>query len=189
MTSQSKFDKHPAVSISETESDCALGWSEILDFLHAHGDARRIAIECYPGVLLEPLRRELVMRLEPELVLESAQSMLPAVAIEAKFAKLLGDDPVFGHMIPVVLDEFFDPDKIHHARRVAENTRGRIVAIGTGATLLMPAWDLLIYVDVARWEIQQRQRRGMAPSLGLANARRFARTALQARVLRRLASR
>jgi mannose-6-phosphate isomerase class I len=45
-----------------------------------------------------------------------------------------------------------------------------VVAIGTGATLVLPDWDLLIYVDVARWEIQQRQRRGEAPSLGLANA-------------------
>ena len=73
-------------------------------------------------------------------------------------------------MIPVALDQFFDPDKIEHARRVAESTRGRVIAIGTGATLLMPACDLLIYVDVARWEIQQRQRRKQAPNLGLANA-------------------
>lgn len=170
MTHRSDFDKHPAVTISQAESDCALGWSEILDCLHAHGDVQRIAIECYPGVLLEPLRRELVARLAPKLVLESSEALLPASAIEAKFATVLGDDPVFGCMKPVVLDEFFDPEKIDRARRVAENARGRVITIGTGATLLLPAWDLLIYVDVARWEIQQRQRRGEAPSLGLQNA-------------------
>ncbi len=170
MTHRSKFDKRPAVAISQTSDDCALGWCEILDRLHAHGDARRIAIECYPGVQLGPLRRELLPGLAPELVLESADAMLPAQAVEAKFAKLLGDDPVFGRMIPVALDEFFDLEKIKQARRDAEKSRGRAVAIGTGATLLMPTWDLLIYVDVARWEIQQRQRRNEAPSLGLANA-------------------
>ena len=90
MTRPPNFDKHPAVAISQTESDCALGWSEILDHLHARGDARRIAIECYPGVLIEPLRRELVARLQPERVLESADAMLSAMAIEAKFAKVLG---------------------------------------------------------------------------------------------------
>jgi mannose-6-phosphate isomerase class I len=170
LTYQSNFEKHPAVTISETEGECAQGWGEILDELHAHGDARRIAIECYPGVLLEPLRRELVGRLAPALVLESAEAMLIAPEIEAKFAGSLGDDPVFGHMLPITLDEFFDPAKVDHARRVAQETRGRVIAIGTGATLLLPTWDLLLYVDVARWEIQQRQRRGQAPSLGLANA-------------------
>jgi mannose-6-phosphate isomerase class I len=170
LTRRSTFDKHPAVTISQTDRDCAQGWREILDVLGAHRDARRIAIECYPGVQLEPLRRELVARLEPELVLESAEAMLSALAIEAKFAKALGDDPVFARMMPVVLDEFFDPEKIGQARRTGEDARGRVIAIGTGATLLLPAWDLLIYVDVSRWEIQQRQRRREAPSLGLANA-------------------
>jgi mannose-6-phosphate isomerase class I len=166
---RSSFDKHPTVTISQTDHDIPQGWREILDSLQSHPDARRVAIECYPGVQLEPLRRELVAGLEPELVLESAEAMLSALAIEAKFASVLGDDPVFGHMFPVMLEEFFDPEKIDHARRTSEDSRGRIVAIGTGATLLLPTCDLLIYVDVARWEIQQRQRRGEAPSLGLAN--------------------
>ncbi len=170
MTRPLGFDKHPSVTISDTEGECALGWREILDRLHAHGDARRIAIECYPGVLLEPLRRELVARLAPDLLLESAEALLTAPEIEAKFAERLGDDPVFGRMIPVALEEFFDPAKLDRTRRTDENARGRVIAIGAGATLLLPAWDLLIYVDVARWEIQQRQRRGQAPSLGLANA-------------------
>jgi len=158
------------VTISHSDQDCALGWQKIIDRLHAHGHARRIAIECYPGVALEPLRRELLAPLAPTLVLESADAMLPADAIEEKFAKQLGSDPVFGHMIAVDLDEFFDPDKIRHARSIAETTTQRVIAIGPGATLLLPMWDLLIYVDVARWEIQQRQRRGLAPNLGLSNA-------------------
>jgi mannose-6-phosphate isomerase class I len=170
LTHPSSFDKHPAVTISQTDADCALGWSEILQRIHAHGDARRIAIECYPGVQLGPLRRELVARLAPELVLETADAMLSASAIEAKFAEVLGDDPVFGRMVPVTLDEFFDPEKTDDARRITDKARGRVIAIGTGATLLLSTWDLLIYVDVSRWEIQQRQRRGEAPSLGLANA-------------------
>jgi mannose-6-phosphate isomerase class I len=165
-----EFDKHPSTLISQTETDCALGWSEILDRLRAYGAARRIAIECYPGVFLEPLRREIVGPLAPDLVLETAEAMLSAEMIEQRFAKVLGDDPVFGCMVPVALEEFFDPAKIDSRRRAAEETRSRVIVIGTGATLLLPRPDLLIYVDVARWEIQQRQRRGEAPSLGLANA-------------------
>ena len=170
MKPYSSFDKHPAVMISQTESDCPVGWREILDRLHAFGLGRRIAIECYPGVYLEPLRRELVRPLEAVLVLESSEAMWPAAILEEKFAKVLGDDPVFGSIVPVTLEAFFDPMKIENARRVAENARGRVVAIGTGASLLLPDADLLVYVDVARWEIQQRQRRKEAPSLGLSNA-------------------
>ena len=170
MKTRPAFDKHPAVSISQTDTDCLLGWREILDRVQAYGPARSIAIECYPGVLLEPLRREIVRPLAPALVLETTEAMLTAPVIEEKFAGVLGDDPVFGCMLPIVLEEFFDPAKIESARRAAENTRGRVIAIGTGATVLLPHPDLLIYVDVARWEIQQRQRRGEAPSLGLANA-------------------
>jgi len=170
LTHHSSFDRHPAVAISQTDRECALGWREVLHDLQAHCEARRIAIECYPGVLLEPLQRELVVRLEPQLVLESADAMLPPAAIEEKFATQLGNDAVFGRMVPVTLEEFFDADKIREARRTAENTAGRVVAIGAGASLLLEDFDLLIYVDVARWEIQQRQRRGEAPSLGLANA-------------------
>lgn len=170
MTLRPKFDKHPAVTISHTGRECALGWNEILDALHAQGDARCIAIECYPGVLLEPLQRHIISRLAPELLLQSADAMLSASAIERRFADAIGDDPVFGRMLPVAVDDFFDPGKIDKARRATGNVRGRVIAIGTGATLLLPSWDMLIYVDLTRWEIQQRQRRGKASNLGLSNA-------------------
>ena len=170
MTFRSNYDKRPAVRISQSESECAAGWREILDGLRAHPSARRIAIECYPGVLLEPLQRELVLGLAPELVMESGSAMLPAQTIEAKFAALLGDDPVFGLMEPRDLEEFFDPAKLVQARHMAQGTRGRVIAIGTGATLLLPDRDLLLYVDVARWEIQQRQRRNEISNIGLDNS-------------------
>ena len=170
MTIRSSYDKRPSVLISQQERDCALGWEDILAVLSAHGHARRIAIECYPGVLLEPLQLELVAKLAPVLVLESAEAMWPPETIEAKFASTLGNDPVFGRMLTQDLAMFFDPAKIEGMRNGAETARGRVVAIGAGATLLLGDWDLLIYVDVARWEIQQRQRRGQIPNLGLHNA-------------------
>jgi mannose-6-phosphate isomerase class I len=167
---KSNYDKRPGVDISAVERDCALGWNEILEDLETHAGARRIAIECFHGVQVEPLRRELVARLSPERVLESADAMLSAESIEAKFEAMLGDDSVFGRLNWARLEEFFDAAKIDDARKVAAETPGRVVAIGAGASLLLPDWDLLIYVDVARWEIQQRERRGEAPSLGLDNA-------------------
>lgn len=138
--------------------------------MRAQGEFRRLAIECYPGVLLEPFRRELIAKLAPQRIFEASDALIPPPTIESKFAPILGEDPVFGHMAPVELDEYFDQVKIDDVRRSAEQESGRVVAIGTGATLLLPSWDLLIYVDITRWEIQQRQRRGELSSFGLANA-------------------
>ncbi len=66
------------------------------------------------------MRRELVVGLAPELVLESSSALLPPPAIEAKFASMLGDDPVFAYIEPHTLGEFFDPAKVEHARHAAE---------------------------------------------------------------------
>ena len=170
MKKRSKYDKRPGVTISQNESECVTGWGELVDILRSHGDARRISIECYPGVFLEPLIRNLVSALHPDLVLESESALLPVTEIERKFASTLGDDPVFGRMEPHVLEDFFDPAVITALQRRADSAQGRVIAIGTGATLVLPQCDLLIYVDVARWEIQQRQRRGLTPNLGLSNA-------------------
>jgi mannose-6-phosphate isomerase class I len=170
LTIRSNYDKRPSVTISQVDSDCASGWREILTRLHEHPTARRISIECYPGVLIEPLKRELVAALVPELVLDTVDAMLPPQVIESKFAELLGDDPVFGFTMRQALEEFFDQEKVALARQTAESTPGRVIAIGSGATLLLPNWDLLIYVDVARWEIQQRQRNHQISNLGLRNS-------------------
>ena len=38
-------------------------------------------------------------------------------------------------------------------------TNGNVsLIVGVGATILAGEWDLLIYADMARWEIQKRQR-------------------------------
>jgi hypothetical protein len=89
-----------------------MGWQEILSTLHTRTDARRIAIECYPGTLLEPLQLNLVPGLAPDLILESTKFMLSPPEIEAKFATIMGDDPVFGRTSLSKLDEFFDGTKI-----------------------------------------------------------------------------
>jgi mannose-6-phosphate isomerase len=65
---------------------------------------------------------------------------------------------------------------------------GTVVVHGTGAALVT-AGDLLVYADLARWEVQQRQRAGELPNLGADNAGERRVAALQARVLPRLARR
>src|SRR5207244_1394048 len=80
------------------------------------------------------------------------------------------DDPVFGRITRRMIDDFFDAAKLAAARdQIAAGERGLVLVYGTGASLLAPAADLLIYADLARWEAQNRFRRGQISNLGADN--------------------
>jgi hypothetical protein len=53
---------------------------------------------------------------------------------------------------------------------VAWVPRGLVLVLGPGATLVCRRADVLVYADVTRWEIQQRQRRHETGNLGAENA-------------------
>jgi hypothetical protein len=83
---------------------------------------------------------------------------------------VLGDDPVFGRMNDIALGAFFDEAKLSQAReKVAQWRNGLLLVIGTGAALVSPEPDVLVYADMARWEIQGRQRRNEISNFGTDN--------------------
>ena len=56
------------------------------------------------------------------------------------------------------------------AREQVRNWKhGLLLIVGTGASLLSAEPNLLVYADMARWEIQQRQRRNAIGNLGADN--------------------
>src|SRR6202008_527579 len=74
-------------------------------------------------------------------------------------------------LCPWSLDEFFAPGLVERLREdVALTPRGVVLVLGPGATLVCPHADVLVYADVTRWEIQQRQRRHESGNLGAENA-------------------
>ena len=56
--------------------------------------------------------------------------------------------------------DFIDNAKLNAARRLAKTRKGRLLVYGFGAALVSRG-DVFVYADLARWEIQQRYRRGM----------------------------
>jgi len=84
-------------------------------------------------------------------------------------APFLTDDPVFGRMNGLRIEDFLDSDKRARVRGQIDKTQGRVAVLGTGAALLAPRADVLVYADLARWEIQQRQRRNEISNLGADN--------------------
>ena len=69
------------------------------------------------------------------------------------------------------LGELLDPARGAEAREAIRSNAGApTIVIGTGAALREPDYDVLVYADMARWEIQRRQRAGSNGSIGMQDA-------------------
>lgn len=166
------YDKTPYIAVSSSDRDCHSGWKSIGQALQAvtRGKRSTVCVECYPGVAIEGLWRALEPIFEPSQMILTEDFLLPSEELNRRMAPLLTDDPVFGVMNSIEIKDYFDPKKLETARREAEAPHeGITLVMGVGATLIAPDPDLLIYADLARWEIQRRQRRGEIGNLGADN--------------------
>lgn len=175
MTLRSNYDKFPVVPVSASPGDCQIGWTAIL--LTIHERLRRVSqnacavlcVECYPGAFDESVERALAAGLGPALTVSTSSLFKTPCEVDAMVERYLGDDPVFGRMNDIVVEDFFDPRKLMAARESIASNRGLVLVVGTGATLVSPENDVLVFADMARWEIQMRYRRNEIGNLGADN--------------------
>src|SRR3954451_20256627 len=172
MPGRSNYDKFPVVQVSENSAACVLGWTAIgvrIDELVRPGKFV-VCVECYPGCFQQEIERELSRALQPKKVIQAEDVYKPAADIERLVARDLTDDPVFGRMNNYELRDFLDDDAVRNARREVADAEGLVLVIGTGATVIAEQYELLVYADMARWEIQLRQRKNEIANLGLDNS-------------------
>ena len=162
----STYDKAPFVPVGPAE-EVTIGTDAIAAVLRESG-ARTIAIEAYPGVRTEDLL-PVVALLGAELVVDVAEAYLSPAALDELVAEDLTDDPIFGRLTTRGVVDFFAPAALDELRSRVGAHAGTTVVFGTGAVLACEP-DLIIYADLARWEIQQRQRRGEIGNLAADNA-------------------
>lgn len=172
MQHASNYDKFPAIRMDEgLWSDCTIGWDAILGRIERQigTQGRRVlVVECYPGVEIEELTHRL-RTLNPELLVGSSQAMLPPAQIDERLKEDVTDDELFGFMTRYDIDIYFDPDRTKAIRSTICKASGLVIVYGTGAAYLAPAHDLLVYADMARWEIQRRMRAGQIGNIGADN--------------------
>lgn len=156
------YDRRPFVATGGAR-ECDLGWDAIAARVEASG-ARVIVVESYQGVRDEDLA-PLIERLRPERHLRAETALRASAEIDRLIADDLTDDPVFGRWTRHSLRELFDDETLARLRAELDGTRGRVLVTGTGATFVADG-DLLVYADLARWEIQQRQRHQGLANLG-----------------------
>ncbi|HEY2468641.1 MAG TPA: class I mannose-6-phosphate isomerase [Terracidiphilus sp.] len=162
------YDRFPYVPCG-TREECLSGWDEIVAAFERQLSSMVTVIECYPGVFLDELKEALASRL-PEVDLLCTEDLFRAPReIDDLLMPWLGDDPVFGVMNSVEIEDLFDVARLNAARAHCHDTQRRTIVFGPGASLLCSEPGLLVYADMARWEIQKRQRRNQISNLGTDN--------------------
>jgi mannose-6-phosphate isomerase class I len=170
----SNYDKYPFIPVTQRAEDCAIGWPEVMRRIAAATPTTEkpvVCVECYPGVFLDDVVHAIREAFPAASIIRSEEYFKSPAEIESLVARELTDDPVFGFLSHLELSDFIDLQKLKVTTdRLAAVDRGVFFVVGTGAALSILQPDLLVYADLARWEIQQRQRRGEVTNLGANNA-------------------
>ncbi len=166
------FNKLPSVKI--TGHDCLFGWDQIGNELNTKisKDSQTsftIAVEFYQGVSDKVIDRLRDVIKHDHLVLAS-EAMKSPKEVEALTYPDVTDDRIFGYLSRLNIEDFMDQEKSSKVRSSVNGNIGVTLIVGTGATLLCNSPDMVIYADMARWEIQMRMRRQEVNNIGLKNA-------------------
>ena len=156
------YDRFPRVQVSKDAQDVCQGWAAIVAVTKRPGVT---VVECYPGA---PTDGAFAAWAATGIdVVDTRALFRDAAAIDTDLAPTLTEDRVFGRLDPITIDLFFDPNAVTAARA---SLTGNVAVVGPGATYVAGRWDTLLYVDMARWELQRRQRQGEIGSLGANDA-------------------
>ncbi|MEA5013008.1 MAG: class I mannose-6-phosphate isomerase [Candidatus Limiplasma sp.] len=162
---KANYDKEPTTRIAVPGRSAWRGYpalvQEVKQGLENLGQAKTVlVVECYPGVRMDEILTGLIKPLLPALTLLAEDAAMDGPAITEKMSPFLTEDRVFGFLYPFHLKDFYLPEKVQAFQRVIEEVQeGLVVVLGFGASLIHPG-DLLVYADLARWEIQRRFRSG-----------------------------
>jgi len=172
---QSNYDKYPFVQVEETNHNCFEGWQAIGMELNAKLKSLNkklaiLVIECYAGVLDEEVIPQLQKNIHHSLCINAKDAYKDESDILKMIYPDVTDDCVFGFLTRLTIEDYLNAQKINHIQKRATTiSEGVIVVYGTGASLLFPNFDVLVYADMARWEIQMRMRRNEVDNLGVTN--------------------
>ena len=163
---KANYDKFPSTKLTGM---LVQGWDSIISMLKKKMDARKVlAVDLYTGVyeeeVLDAFSKEFSGR-----VMNVRDLMKPEKEIQTLTERFMTEDVLFGYVTNLKLEDYLDADKVAAARKQISEAKETIVIIGTGAAVVAPQDAMVVYADMARWEIQQRFRRHEVKALGIDN--------------------
>lgn len=171
----SKYNNQPTVEITDIPFHVENGWASICHRLNREISSiqksrKIVVIETYQGVIHEELREELKGGLNHNSFIHAEDAMFTEDVISNMVQPELTNDRIFGYMSRLTMDAFFDPEKVASLQaEINGQNEGTIIVYGSGSAIICPEPNLLVYADMARWEIQLRMREHMVDNLGVKN--------------------
>lgn len=160
------YDRFPSTKITGT---ILQGWDAVHTLLVECFKVKKVvAVDFYAGVREEEVAGELEL-LSPTLFINTRNLMKPQDEIKAMTERFMTDDVLFGYVTNLTLNDYFDAEKLEQARKQVADATGRVIIVGSGAAMVASAEATVVYVDMARWEIQQRFRVHEVKALGVDN--------------------
>ncbi|GLZ78207.1 mannose-6-phosphate isomerase [Actinorhabdospora filicis] len=158
-----RYEKRPTVPLPDGARVLtgAAAWAAVAEAAAGKG-ARLVVVDAYPGADLPLIAKEIAEALpEWRIVDVEEAAALPIAEIDAFIEANLTDDRVFGVMSHATVDAFYDAGRL--AATAASAADRPTVLLGWGADLVARLTEspyVLVLADMARWEIQLRQRLG-----------------------------
>lgn len=171
----SNYDKTPKIRISDNEDVCLVGWEKICSYLHSQlneipNSNLVIAVDAYQGVDSAEVEEAFQKYIPGSSFIQASDAFKSEAEITDLLYPYVTDDRIFGVMNDLEISVFFDDSKLKALRnQVQEDSTSIRIIYGPGAGLFYPEANLLVYLDMARWEIQQRMRRDEVGNLGVTN--------------------
>jgi mannose-6-phosphate isomerase class I len=171
---KSNYDKHPFITVDGYDSDCYLGWNSIGRQLRLHSSLLKqdkivLVAECYAGIFDETVLPAIIRDLQPDYTFLASDSMKTPAIIDAIMYPDVTDDEVFGYLTRLNMADLFYDEKLCSLRdKINRIEKGLILIYGTGASLIGIS-DLLVYLDMPRWEGQMRFRKNQVSNIGVEN--------------------
>ena len=172
----SNYDKQPIIHIEGYNDHCWIGWDSIFQAINTKISALEkekiiLVIDCYHGVYRNDLIAAIKFFLPNSLFLDTKNAFKAASEIEKMVYPDVTDDRIFGRITDLNIKDYFDKDGLFSERKKIDAiSEGLVILYGEGAANLHDEHDILIYADMARWEIQQRFRRNEINNLGIHNS-------------------
>ena len=157
-TPPTRYDKFPAVTVPGNPRTWTgiQAWQEI-----AGSGPETIVVDTYPGVDLPGLEAFISQSLPGHRIVNVEEAAaLPIARIDELIAANLTDDRVFGVISHHTLADFYDAGRLADIAREVSASDRPAVLVGWGAALVPVPERTLVLADMARWELQQRQRAG-----------------------------
>lgn len=170
--SNSNYDKFPQIQIRHVSEPAVQGWEAIGSHLSTYirdlkATKKIIVVEAYPGTHDDELLNHFKEITQASLVIDARELYLSEDELDVLTFQDVTEDRIFGFMTRLQIDDFWDTEKLVKARSAINQTQSQtILLIGCGASQISDRIDLFIYADMARWEIQQRMRKGQIANLG-----------------------